>query len=281
MKWVEGMENKNNEGKVAKATNGKKSKDFDKAYEAACIELSKPIEQRMDFNHPDEEMLREADEAPKAKKRGGRQKSGEGKTQKRKRAQASKDDDDSAQAGRRSKKKSPKVTEDDNSVPGEQEQTNVLRDFYGKASTSTPDTKNTMKSFHLPNKDEDGPLYCKILVKEMTAFTNIGFVVLTSRWKTRFAEARKVISEELDDDSLSDGWKFYVPKLGPVSVKQEEELRVMPFLSSTSNNVKINSGTCRQPVRLVIVQGNDILKDQPDSTMIVDGSGLKNIVSEN
>ena len=66
------------------------------------------------------------------------------------------------------------------------------------------------------------------------------------------------MTDKLD---LKSGWKFYVPKLGPLSMKQEKELRVMPFLSSTAQIVKDENGTCHRPIRLFIIQNPDYLQN--------------------
>ena len=79
--------------------------------------------------------------------------------------------------------------------------------------------------------------------------------------KSCFVEARKFMTEKLDDETLKAGWKFYVPKLGPLSSKQEEELRVMPFLSSTALTVRKENGTCRTPIRLFVIQNSESLQD--------------------
>jgi hypothetical protein len=49
-------------------------------------------------------------------------------------------------------------------------------------------------------------------------------------------------------------WKFYVPKLGPVSVKQEEKIGpVLEFLKSTTNDSQLGNGTASSPLKVVII----------------------------
>ena len=53
---------------------------------------------------------------------------------------------------------------------------------------------------------------------------SVGFVSLpsSSRGSATFADIRKTIEKELDASTLPPQWQFYVPKLGPVSAKQED-----------------------------------------------------------
>jgi hypothetical protein len=90
--------------------------------------------------------------------------------------------------------------------------------------------------------------------------SNLGFVTLPSRQLATFASIRKVIDSDLDDDvfpSDSRGrkkWKFYVPKLGPVSLKQEEKIGpVLEFLKSTTNDAQLGTGIASDPLKVVIV----------------------------
>ena len=114
---------------------------------------------------------------------------------------------------------------------------------------------------------EDGLLVCKILRKlsvgdstdGLELSTNLGFVTLPSRQLATFASIRKAIDSDLDDDvfpSDSRGrkkWKFYVPKLGPVSIKQEEKIGgVLEFLKSTTDDVQLGTGIAADPLKVVI-----------------------------
>ena len=119
---------------------------------------------------------------------------------------------------------------------------------------------------------EDGVLVCKILMRnggtkkcpaasEALAFsTNFGFVTLFSRQSATFAEIRRAMEGQLDDDVLPSNergkkrWKFYVPKLGPMSVKQEANIGpALKFLKSTTNDIQLGSGTASNPLKVVIM----------------------------
>ena len=61
---------------------------------------------------------------------------------------------------------------------------------------------------------------------------------MTSRQNATFAAIRRVIQSDLDDDVLPDKqWKFYVPKLGPMSVKQEGKVGPASILLSTTKGM--------------------------------------------
>mmetsp|Transcript_3535 Transcript_3535/g.7146 ORF Transcript_3535/g.7146 Transcript_3535/m.7146 type:complete len:97 (-) Transcript_3535:156-446(-) len=89
---------------------------------------------------------------------------------------------------------------------------------------------------------------------------NIGFVTLSSRRSATYQHIRKAIETDLDDDCFEmvdgkrRGWKFYVPKLGPVSIKQEVKIGpVLEFLRSTTNNSLLGNGSASNPLKIVIM----------------------------
>lgn len=120
---------------------------------------------------------------------------------------------------------------------------------------------------------EDGVLVCKILRRlpagaECTEVTegmefsnNLGFITLPSRQSATFAAIRRSVENDLDDDMLpSDDrgtrkrWKFYVPKLGPMSVKQEGRIGpALEFLTSTTEDIQLGNGTASNPLKVVIM----------------------------
>jgi len=135
----------------------------------------------------------------------------------------------------------------------EQEQHNKLKD-KNEASTllfcqicilkddstynnSFIDTANAVNSITAP-VIEPSHQYPSILV--------VGFISLSS--KSNFADARRVMNIELDDDgTLPNKWKFYAPQLGPISRKQEEKLLLFDFLT-----LHTNDGSKLSPLKLLI-----------------------------
>lgn len=265
-KWNEGITNGYDSGKVARAVGMQRSEDFDNAYQAALVELSRPIDQRMDFNHGDNSKVSNA---------------GVGKNENSAKKKRNNSDDDSAEMQRPGKKRVRKKKRKDNensalvsdsdkaafenkNKKADEIKSKFLRNFYGKVSSALREVDRKALEATAPSKgiipdiDSDGLCYCKIFLKEDESFINIGFIILKSRWKSLFVEARQFMTDKLD---LKSGWKFYVPKLGPLSMKQEKELRVMPFLSSTAQIVKDENGTCHRPIRLFIIQNPDYLQN--------------------
>lgn len=120
---------------------------------------------------------------------------------------------------------------------------------------------------------EDGVLVCKILrrlpagapctsaTEGMEFSANLGFITLASRQSATFAAIRRAVESDLDDDVLpaDEGgarkrWKFYVPKLGPMSVKQEGKIGpALEFLRSTTDDVQLGNGTASNPLKVVIM----------------------------
>eukprot|EP00814_Leptocylindrus_danicus_P020689 CAMPEP_0116032004 /NCGR_PEP_ID=MMETSP0321-20121206/17906_1 /TAXON_ID=163516 /ORGANISM="Leptocylindrus danicus var. danicus, Strain B650" /LENGTH=330 /DNA_ID=CAMNT_0003507347 /DNA_START=218 /DNA_END=1207 /DNA_ORIENTATION=+ len=79
--WQEGLKNKYDEGKTAKSASMKRGEAFAAALEAAVVELSKPLDKRMDWNHPENDAdspdeVETVHEAGESKKQRGGRKSG-------------------------------------------------------------------------------------------------------------------------------------------------------------------------------------------------------------
>ena len=120
---------------------------------------------------------------------------------------------------------------------------------------------------------EDGLLVCKILRRlpagaEVTGITegmefsnNLGFITLPSRQSATFSAIRRAVETDLDDDMLPTDdkgtkkrWKFYVPKLGPMSIKQEGKIGpALEFLRSTTDDIQLGNGTAANPLKVVIM----------------------------
>jgi len=60
------------------------------------------------------------------------------------------------------------------------------------------------------------------------------------------------MKQVIDDGGLPSEWKFYVPKLGPVSRKQEHQLVMLEFLTSTTSNARLGDGSSHNPLRVII-----------------------------
>lgn len=110
---------------------------------------------------------------------------------------------------------------------------------------------------------DDGELFVKLMKAPSTKenstnesnVISLGFVKLPSRKTSTFADARKVIEDELVPDAISVDaiWKFFIPNLGPVSWKQEATLGPMrPFLHCDMDD--LNFGTLKNPINVFVVE---------------------------
>jgi len=84
---------------------------------------------------------------------------------------------------------------------------------------------------------------------------------MPSRQSATFAAIRRAVESDLDDDMLPTDekgarkrWKFYIPKLGPMSLKQEGSLgNAHEFLRSTTDDMNLGNGTASNPLKVVIM----------------------------
>eukprot|EP00956_Cyclotella_meneghiniana_P004158 scaffold5102_cov76-Cyclotella_meneghiniana.AAC.12 len=251
-KWQDGFIEEYDLGKTAKSGNKSKAALFDKALSVAQLENERPIEMRMDWNHQDPPVLKSKTKAAAA----------------------------AAAAAAASAITSSRIGQPATTVAA------AVAPPKKKQKVPSPISVDSVNRKHVKNisehsliePSEDGPLLCKILrrlpiggggVNNPTGVefsTNIGFVTLPSRQNATFADIRRVVEKELDEDCFpgsegrEDGkrigarWKFYVPKLGPVSVKQEKSLGpVLEFLKTVSNDGLLGNGTSSSPLKIVFV----------------------------
>ena len=239
VQWEDGFLEEYDLGKVAKAGGRNRFTSFERALQVAQLEHGKPIEMRMDWNHQTD--------SPKPKPK--------------KRSNSSVDD--------LPEEKKPKAAAS-TSASSSTQTANVKRRNLTATLNSFSNGKGSANEIE---PSEDGLLVCKILRKLSTSdstpsstegfdfSSNLGFVTLPSRQLATFASIRKAIDSDLDDDVFpldSRGtrkkWKFYVPKLGPVSVKQEEKIGpILEFLKSTTNDAQLGTGIASDPLKVVII----------------------------
>jgi len=238
-------------GKVAKSGGKNRYTHFERALHVAQLEHGRPIEMRMDWNHQEVVPL------PKIAK----QKPSTSPT---------------PEQPQKKQKQSPflKRSTSSTSLPlnftvnrrNLNMAINSLNDDQGGANVETSSTTNAIEP------SEDGILVCKILrrlpagggctaVTEGIEFSNnLGFITLSSRQSATFAAIRRAVESDLDDDMFPSDemgrkrWKFYVPKLGPMSVKQEGKIGpALEFLKSTTDDIQLGNGTASNPLKVVIM----------------------------
>ena len=226
-KWDDGFLEEYDLGKVAKSGGKSRFNNFERAMHVAQLEHGRPIDMRMDWNHQDSEILK--------------------KITKQKLNSSS-----SPEYQHKKSKPSPNLLVNETSDP----RTSTLN------RTNLNMAINSLKHHGIQGGAtaieplEDGVLVCKILKRLGAEYTtNVGFITMTSRQNATFAAIRRVIQSDLDDDVLPDKqWKFYVPKLGPMSVKQEGKVGpALEFLLSTTNDIRLGNGTASNPLKIVIL----------------------------
>ena len=242
-KWDNGFIEEYDLGKVAKSGGKSRFTSFERAMHVAQLENGRPIDMRMDWNHQD------AVPPPKIPKQ-----------------------KPSSSPSEQSQKKQKPLP---SSSSGSQPQSLPTNGALQPRNSILNRTNLNMAVDSLRNQGganaieplEDGKLVCKILKRfpsgaECTSVTesgecskNIGFITMPSRQSATFAAIRRAIESDLDDDILpGKKWKFYIPKLGPMSVKQEGKIGpALEFLRSTTDDVRLGNGTASNPLKVVIM----------------------------
>jgi hypothetical protein len=291
-KWEEGLMEDYHMGKTAKSAGKVRLLNFQQALQAATLELAKPIEMRMDWNHSELPHILPLPPREKVKLPTNQ------KNKKRRRVLSTNNDDND--------------DNDDNeqfSQGSDNHKKNILKLRHGhiikrtkgfpllggrsKVPTHRPIKRNLTQALHaveevrsrrinaLLESAQDGELFVKLLhkaggipmeydgnhdiaptVADDTAFAsrnniNVGFFKLPSRKTNTFADARSVIQQELVPDGILQGveWRFFVPGLGPVSSTQEATIGPMfGFLQSTTLDSNLGDGTSLRPLKIFVVE---------------------------
>jgi hypothetical protein len=231
--WYTGLTENYHLGKAAKHTGKNRAAQFAEALKIANLELGKPIEHRMDWNHPEPTRQSTTNLQPLLSP---------SRRQSRSREQ---------------KKRRHATTKVEISPAEENEDTLAVSTLPVKASVRK-NLKAALEAHNSAAGDEEDDLYLRVMRGQPPA--NIGFVKLGSRMSSTFRDARRALMQELDCVE-DEKWKFYIPELGPISTKQEETLGPMlRFLQSASTDLNLGDGTIRSPVKLLIVSYDDIPK---------------------
>ncbi len=241
-KWEDGFIEEYDLGKVARSGGKNKSTLFERAMHVAQLEHGRPIEARMDWNHqisfPSPKLLRQrpmnlSADNPKKKQR-----------------------------------ELPRSNEISSLCPQSQSIT-----LNRKNVTMAINSCRIIGEANAIEPLEDGKLICKIL-KRLPAGAesterevcspeysiNLGFVTMPSRQSATFTAIRQAVERDLDDDIFpmcekgKVRWKFYIPKLGPMSMKQEGKIGpALDFLKSTTKDSNLGNGTASSPLKIVIM----------------------------
>lgn len=104
------------------------------------------------------------------------------------------------------------------------------------------------------------------LVKQPASTQNIGFIKMPNRSCT-FADARDIMMRDLDqdEDCLPSKFKFFVPNLGPMSIKQEHKFGPMlDFLVGADSDGDMSE----DEIKRVAEQFGDGSKQHPLKVMV-------------
>ena len=261
--WEAGLIDDFHLGKVACGAGPKRTNTFRQALQAATVEAAKPIEMRLDWNHSE---LPQILPSPKLKKNPPPQL----KKKRRKKVSSAKC---SLSAELPFK---PKPRSRPRGFPLMKETSSMMQVPTRRNLVCALEAITTIKkgcANPIVEFADDGELFVKLMqqqyipaeglspgVSTSTAgerSKNVGFIKLMSRKSSTFADARRVIEEELVSDALASTleWRFFVPDLGPVSRKQEESLGpILSFLCKATHETNLGVGTLMHPLKVFIIE---------------------------
>eukprot|EP00978_Attheya_sp_CCMP212_P008557 scaffold20070_cov58-Attheya_sp.AAC.5 len=277
--WEEGIIEEYDLGKTARATKNK-TVLFERALQTAISEYDKPIEMRLEWNHQNsngppsptltrsvkKKQKRGEDDAPSSAE--SKKPSTDGSSTKGRRGRLSKDKTEATELAAALAESEEICNSKARQVPAPSPTSHGVKRNNLNAALSALSGQNNVTPIE---SHEDGALFCKILqrphtqsmlesgAEDMTTCDaiNIGFVTLPSRRKSTFKDVRCVMDSDLDEDAIVPGtkWKFYIPNLGPMSLKQEAKMGPMlDFLNSTTCDSQLGDGTHANPLTLMITK---------------------------
>lgn len=242
-KWDDGYIEEYDLGKVAKSGGRNRYTHFERAVQLAQLEIGLPVEMRMDWNHQGTPQL------PKVAR------------QKPKKSPQSEKPQKKQKQSPVLKRLSPAVLLPQNAKVSRRNLEVAISslDNQNEANAIEPHEDSRILVCKVLRRVPAG-LKCNAATEALEFSNNLGFVTLSSRQKATFAAIRHAIESELDDDMFSSGetsrrrWKFYVPNLGPMSVKQEVKIGpALKFLKGTTDDIQLGDGTASNPLKVVIM----------------------------
>lgn len=231
--WEDGLTEDYHKGKTALSAGKVRGEQFKAAFQVAIVELGKPIDMRLDWNHETTHQEgelpspRRVSVAASAKKRRGSH---------------------SHEKDRKRKKRRREIPDDYMPVPFEltpmaASRANLLHTMHLQSSTANQ-----------VEPPESAHVYCKILRRVDHNDVHVGFIRLKDPQNATFADARATAERELDPDVLPDNfWRFYIPTLGPMSIRQETEFGPMLQFIQTTCGDNLGSGMVNFPLKLIIL----------------------------
>uniref|UniRef100_A0A7S4ACF9 PHD-type domain-containing protein n=1 Tax=Pseudo-nitzschia australis TaxID=44445 RepID=A0A7S4ACF9_9STRA len=267
-KWEQGLIDGYHCAETAKKFGQKRINTFNEAFRDANLEMAKPIEMRMQWNHSD---LPQALPAPHPKKAPPPRKRRRREVSPVKRLASDKEYKSSKSRPRIKIRGFPLITE----AP-ETEQLPTRKNLNFALEGLRISMKNSASRANpIVEHSEDGDLFVKLLQKESLPIEgptgeaipntgksdspckNVGFIKLVSRKKSTFSDARLVIQKDLVPDILCPymEWRFFVPGIGPVSGQQEMNMGpIYSFLRRTTLDLNLGDGTLLHPLKVFIME---------------------------
>ena len=265
MNWNDGLMEQLDTGKVAKAVSKNRAMMFEWALQVATAENDKPIELRMDWNHEEDPLIVAGGNVTKAQNQVNTTKESSNDNKKRQ-SNDKKRHVDTNRKGNRNVKSSSLLEQNEANQKKKKNKTKHISLTSGK--TNRQSFNNVIMEYQNANRivdsydaEHDDQLFCKILRKIKNENendmhdVNIGFITLSKTMST-FADARKKIIEDFDDDDdlMSRKWKFYIPHLGPMSEKQETSFGSVYNMLMKNGDGRVGNGTSRHPLKVIIYE---------------------------
>ena len=137
----------------------------------------------------------------------------------------------------------------------------------GRPTTTTSTTsRGRSGSSSTNNAEPGGQLVCEIIrrMEEDHVDVPVGTVVLPSQKRATFADVRRYIKQELETLPVEWAWRFWVPGLGSISMRQESKYgSMLAFMWKTApSRSEVGEGTQRDPVRVILVDAPIVTFDE-------------------
>jgi hypothetical protein len=253
--WERGLMEDYEAGKTAKSMGKNRALMFEVAFRHAVAENDKPVEMRLDWNH--EEIHGAPAEMKKVSVSNSGGVTGNGVNTGKKTA--------SSPNGNAKKRKKSKP---------EFQNVSIRRSVRGSNEKARTEEETIQEVLELSKKEaiankiestESQRFFCKIKIldsdpygdlKEIRHGRRIGFICMPCRKTSTFADARRIMGEDLDaqDGTPPPGtqWKFYVPGLGKVSFKQETKLGAMFDILLAVKDDSTGDGSVSNPMPVTV-----------------------------
>jgi hypothetical protein len=243
--WEDGLLEDYHMGKTAKASGRARMRLFQQAMQAASLEMGKPVELRMEFNHTDQPQILPSPQFKKPQRRI--------LTPDRQKRLELDNACPNTKSSKRVKVRGFPLLSDPVQLDPEKNQISVQRNLLRAMEALA-----AARTLRETDPSEDGELYCRLSRRKCNgrSLTSLGFIKLPSRAKSTFEDARRAIETELVPDAIAENqeWRFFVPSLGPMSRKQESTLGTLyRFLRLSTCDSTMGDGTLMNPLHLIVV----------------------------